>query len=341
VLNSQAFVNGGDGAARNRPALAQAFQTPSGGRFVAVVNHLKSKGSACDAPDAGDGQGNCNDVRTAAARELVDWLATDPTNTGDAGILVLGDLNAYAQEDPITALRSAGFTNLIDEFTGPSAYSYVFDGQWGYLDHALASPALMSQVTGVAEYHINADEPSVLDYNDDFKSPGQVASLYAPDEFRMADHDPVVVGLDLAANLSGHVTGGGWITAVPGDYTPAPGVGGKVAFELAARYGPGGAVPTGRVGVESERMGLRFLSTATQWLTLSGAQAVVQGHGTLNGVEGYGFRVTAVDGRIAGGADQLRIQIWVIGTAAVVFDSGPVEDIGRGSIVVHARGPRP
>ena len=37
----------------------------------------------------------------------------------------------------------------------------------------------------------------MLDYNLDFKSIGQQASLYAADEFQMSDHDPVVVGLAL------------------------------------------------------------------------------------------------------------------------------------------------
>ena len=104
--------------------------------------------------------------------------------------------NSYAKETPITTLEAGGFTNLVEKYQGADAYSYVFDGQWGYLDHALgvADPA-SSQVTGVADYHINADEPSVLDYNTDFKSAGQLASLYAPDEFRVSDHDPVLVGL--------------------------------------------------------------------------------------------------------------------------------------------------
>ena len=61
ALNTVSFVNGGDSAPRNRAALAQAFEeVGTGARFVVAVNHLKSKGSACDAPDAGDGQGNCN-----------------------------------------------------------------------------------------------------------------------------------------------------------------------------------------------------------------------------------------------------------------------------------------
>lgn len=198
VLNSVAFVNGGDSAPRNRPALAQAFEENSNGQiFIVAANHLKSKGSACDDPDAGDGQGNCNQVRLNAVLELMSWLTSDPTGTGDPDILLVGDYNSYAMEDPIIAVEEFGFANLIKSFIGPDAYSYVFDGQWGYLDHAFASPSLNAHVTGVAEYHINSDEPGVLDYNTDFKSAGQIASLYAPDEFRVSDHDPVIVGLCL------------------------------------------------------------------------------------------------------------------------------------------------
>jgi predicted extracellular nuclease len=203
ALNSDAFVNGGDSAPRSRPSLAQAFEQNSNGqRFIVDINHLKSKGSACDTPDADDGQGNCNEVRVNAANELMSWLASDPTGTGDPDILLIGDYNSYAMEDPITVIKNAGFTNLIDSFIGADAYSYVFDGQWGYLDHAFGSPSSLSQVTGVAEYHINADEPSVLDYNTDFKSPDQIISLYAPDQFRVSDHDPVIVGLCTPPTLS-------------------------------------------------------------------------------------------------------------------------------------------
>ncbi len=198
ALNSLAFVNGGDSGPRSRASLAQAFeQTATRARLVVNVNHLKSKGSACDAPDAGDGQGNCNLVRTNAAHTLTAWLASDPTGINDADVLMLGDYNAYAKEDPIAAIQSAGFTNLIETLLGADAYSYAFDGQWGYLDHALGSASLVGQVTGVGDHHINADEPSVLDYSQDFKSAGQLVSLYAPDQFRISDHDPVIVGLTL------------------------------------------------------------------------------------------------------------------------------------------------
>ena len=183
---------------RSRPALAQTFEGVDGGRFTVVVNHLKSKGSACpEDPDEGDGQGNCSDVRTLAAEALLDWLAADPTGSGDRDVLVIGDLNSYAKEDPIDVFVDAGYTDLLEAFHGDSAYSYVFQGQTGYLDHALASPTLAAQVTGADSWHINADEPPVLDYNTEFKSPGHVETLYAPTPFRSSDHDPVLVGLDL------------------------------------------------------------------------------------------------------------------------------------------------
>ena len=183
----------------NRPALAQTFRSnESGGVFTAVVNHLKSKGSDCNAvgdPDTGDGSGNCNLTRTAAAEALVDWLETDPTGSGDDDFLIIGDLNSYDKEDPIDALRAGGYVDLINKYQGEFAYSFVFDGQLGYLDHALAGDGLVDEVTGATEWHINADEPNILDYDMTFKEPAQDA-LFEPNEFRSADHDAVLVGLD-------------------------------------------------------------------------------------------------------------------------------------------------
>lgn len=190
----------------NRPALAQTFvQNSGGGKFTIVVNHLKSKGSDCNHvgdPDTGDGQGNCNETRTKAATALVNWIATDPTDSGDPDFMIVGDLNAYAMEDPISVLESAGYTDLIEAFVGAGAYSFQFEGQSGYLDYALANACLASQVTGATEWHVNADEPVVLDYNVEFKSANQVNTFYSPGPFRMSDHDPVVVGLNLTTPLA-------------------------------------------------------------------------------------------------------------------------------------------
>lgn len=186
----------------NRPVLIQTFdEVGTLGRFTIAVNHLKSKGSDCNDlgdPDAGDGQGNCNLTRTRAAEALADYLATDPTGSGDPDFLIVGDLNSYDEEDPIDALKAAGYTDLNEAFGGEFAYSYAFDGQFGYLDYALSSTTLTDQVTGTTEWHINSDEPDLLDYDMTFKSSAQDA-IYAPDPYRASDHDPVVVGLDLDA----------------------------------------------------------------------------------------------------------------------------------------------
>jgi len=185
----------------NRPALAQTFaDAATGGVFTVVVNHLKSKGSDCNDvgdPDLGDGAGNCNLTRTAAMQALADWLETDPTGSGDADFLVIGDLNSYDKEDPIDALNAAGYTDLLALFGGEFAYTYLFGAQLGYLDYALASPSLFAQTAGAAAWHINADEPDLIDYDMSFKQDAQDA-IYAPDPYRSSDHDPVIGGFELA-----------------------------------------------------------------------------------------------------------------------------------------------
>lgn len=183
----------------NRPVLAQTFATSRGARFTVAVLHLKSKGSDCraiDDPDRQDGQANCNATRSAAARSLVRWLADDPTDSDDPDVLILGDLNAYARETPLQVLAAAGYDNLLASRVGPSAYTYVYEGQAGTLDYVLASPSLAPQVRGAAVWHINADEPDLLDYRLRYKR-GSLAELYTDDAYRSSDHDPVVVGLSL------------------------------------------------------------------------------------------------------------------------------------------------
>ena len=187
-----------------RPSLAQTFtEKATGESFTAVINHLKSKGSVVDGDvDTGDGQSANANVREEAAKALVDWLATDPTGTGEQDILILGDLNSYRMEDSITAIRAGAddtaataddYTDLGAEFD-PDGTSYVFDGQQGTLDYALASGSLKGQVTGAQYWNVNSDEADVLDYNTDF---GRDETLLTEDPYRASDHDPIVVGLDL------------------------------------------------------------------------------------------------------------------------------------------------
>ncbi len=204
VLISSLFGTPDPGSgSQNRAPIAQTFlENSTGEMFTVAVNHFRSKGAGgLNDPsnpdfDQGDGQGFFNDFRTRAAVELADWLATDPTAADDADILIIGDLNAYLMEDPIKALEAAGYANLLDQYIN-DPYSFVFLGEEGALDHALAAGSLAGQVTGVTEWHINADEALSLDYNVEFKSLGQITSLYSPVPYRASDHDPIIIGLNL------------------------------------------------------------------------------------------------------------------------------------------------
>lgn len=198
----------------HRPPLAQTFAAANGERFTLVVNHFKSKGcggaTGADA-DQGDGQGCFNATRVQQGQALRSFIAGLQASAGDADVIVIGDLNAYAKEDPIVGFTDAGYVDQVARFNS-FGYSYVFDGAAGRLDHALATPSLSAQVTGAVEWHINADEPSVLDYNLEFKP----QDLYSPTPYRSSDHDPVVIGLSLLKTLSGG-DGRDTVTGTPGD----------------------------------------------------------------------------------------------------------------------------
>lgn len=194
-----------------RPPLAQTFRSnANGGIFTPIVNHFKSKGSSSGLPgdaDQGDGQGLSNATRKAQATALLSFVSQIQTSSGDNDVMILGDLNAYAEEDPIDILRAGGFTKM-----STATESYVFNGETGSLDHALVTSGLAGQVTGQAYWNINADEPTALDYNDNVQTPGtngeqsselrNDVTLYAPDAFRSSDHDPVLVGLNLTGTIT-------------------------------------------------------------------------------------------------------------------------------------------
>ncbi|HEY0377924.1 MAG TPA: ExeM/NucH family extracellular endonuclease [Pyrinomonadaceae bacterium] len=184
----------------NRHPLAQTFSSNQNGeKFNVIVNHFKSKGSCPANPsdpnaDQGDGQGCWNLQRVQQAQALLTFIGGVQAASGDPDVLVIGDLNSYAKEDPITTLISGGLSDVLAQFNA-EPYSYVFSAETGHLDHALATASLAGQTTGANVWHINSDEPTVLDYNTEFKT----QDLYEPTPYRSSDHDPVIVGLDLNA----------------------------------------------------------------------------------------------------------------------------------------------
>ncbi|HEX2619997.1 MAG TPA: ExeM/NucH family extracellular endonuclease, partial [Phototrophicaceae bacterium] len=211
-----------------RPPVAQLFQQNSNGeQFYIVANHFKSKscsGSTGSETDQGDGQSCWNPTRILAANNLMTWINNDAYFDNDPDVLIIGDLNSYALEDPIDALKGGGYSSLIETFVGLGnvAYSFTFSGESGYLDHALANASLLSQVVNAGEWHINSDEPFARDYNDDILDSGENATdlrqpyLYEANPYRSSDHDPVVVGLNLN---SGVATDTPTVTETPADAT--------------------------------------------------------------------------------------------------------------------------
>lgn len=186
-------------AVYNRLPIAQTFALNANGEtFTPVINHFKSKsgtGTGLDA-DQLDGQGAFNATRVQQAEALLDFVNELKTTTGDSDVMVLGDLNAYGEEDPIDVLRNGGLVDELGKFIS-EPYSFVFAGQSGRLDHALTTSSLSAQITGATEWHINADEPRILDYNQEFNPAG----LYQPNPYRSSDHDPVVVGANLMSSV--------------------------------------------------------------------------------------------------------------------------------------------
>ena len=178
----------------HRPPPVAGFRPASGGPALAVAGiHFKSKRDCPEAGDVDRGQGCWNERRTEQAEALAGFI--DDWRAGQERALpalIAGDLNAYGAEDPARALAEAGKVDLLAEhLPWPERYTYVFQGESGYLDHLHAPPQLADRVAAVHAYPINADEPRWLEFD------AAREALTAEDAFRSSDHDPVVVDLRL------------------------------------------------------------------------------------------------------------------------------------------------
>ena len=192
-----------DAFSKARTPVVQQFKSKKAGKpFTVIVNHFKSKGGAdrADVADKnkGDGQGAYNATRRGQALAVCNYLDQLARSNSNVRALVIGDLNAYDQEDPIDAMRAKGLIDLEEQLRGTSStnstaqdYSYVYRGQSGTLDHAMATGSLANDVTGVATWHINSDEPQSMDYNQEYNP----KLLYQANPYRSSDHDPVLIGI--------------------------------------------------------------------------------------------------------------------------------------------------
>lgn len=130
--------------------------------FVLSMNHFKAKTSSDDGES----------IRIQNVSNLLSKLNTINT---DPDILIMGDLNAYTNETPIQNLINAGYEEQLVRFDA-NAYTYIYKGAKGILDHAMANSTMAEQITGAYAYHINT------------------AGGYS---YKYSDHDAVLVGLRL------------------------------------------------------------------------------------------------------------------------------------------------
>ena len=157
--------------------------------------------------------------------------------------------------------------------------------------------------------------------------------------------DWMVVVYDASA---GFITGGGWINVAAGSYVADPTLSGRANFGFNSQYKKGATVPTGETEFNFQVGNFNFHSEAYTWLVVQGFKAQYKGTGSVNGVSGYDFTLTAYDGDVngGGGVDKFRIRITRTNNGNVVFDNritngnldmdtADPQAIAGGSIVIH------
>lgn len=209
--NESTILDDQDAFSNAREPLSQAFAPKDGTgeiekdkTFVTISNHFKSKGSGSGPgnEDSGDGQGASNADRVKQAEALVGFAGDQQEATNSDLVYLLGDFNSYTQEDPMQVFYEAGYKDIAAEKTDES--TYVYGSRTGSLDHVLALDAsdeahgagtdatAFDSVTGADVWNINSVESLALEYS---RFNYNVSDLFAPDQFRASDHDPVIVGL--------------------------------------------------------------------------------------------------------------------------------------------------
>jgi 5'-nucleotidase len=193
---SQVLVGSAAFASAREP-LAQAFKpagAPVSSTFAVIVNHFKSKGSGTPDPD---GQGNSTVDRVAQAEALSTFADSFASERGTDKVFLTGDFNSYTEEDPLQVLYGDGYTNLESDTPGETTYS--FSGLSGSLDHVLANGPALDLVSGVDIWNINSGESVAFEYS---RHNYNATDFYEANPYRASDHDPEVVGLNVASQAA-------------------------------------------------------------------------------------------------------------------------------------------
>ncbi len=128
----------------------------------------------------------------------------------------------------------------------------------------------------------------------------------------------------------GFLTGAGRFDAPVGSIPANPTASGMTNFRTNAKYVNNVLTGATRLNFRDGQYVFGFDSTAYDWLTVTnGNLAQLHGSGTVNGLDGYTFHVTALDNS----PDTVRVQIWDA-TNTIVYDNN-TSSVSNGNIEVH------
>jgi len=134
----------------------------------------------------------------------------------------------------------------------------------------------------------------------------------------------------------GMATGGGWFIPEWNKQAGLVNEGGKATFGFVAKQKQG--TSSGQLEFQYHGDGLILKSTSYDWVLVAASQVMFEGIGMINGLDGYRFRVRAVDGdKLGTGIDRFEIRIW---TGGDTFDFPTYRaegDLAGGQIVVHKK----
>lgn len=176
--------------------MIQSFEDISTGQsFYMSLNHPRSK--------RGD-PAEANAKRVASITRVLAAL-----DTLDAPIILVGDYNAYGQEQSLQMLVNAGYKDMVMAMDSLN-YSYSYNGECGYLDRVFANEPMQGYITSIQPIHWNTDYYYSAAYWNKYNYKNNIppkdkqeniwkhVSAQAKKNllFRYSDHDPLLITLN-------------------------------------------------------------------------------------------------------------------------------------------------